>query len=55
MAETPPGEVIVGHFDNVFRPNRLPFRRSFCRPSAGTARGITRKAPIIFYGLELYR
>ena len=35
MAETPAGEMIIGHFDYVFRLHWLPFGRPLCRPSAG--------------------
>ena len=54
MPETPSGEMIIGYFDHVFRLHRLPFRRPFCRPSAGTAWSISRETSIIFHGLELF-
>jgi hypothetical protein len=55
MAEAPTAEMIIRHLDNVTRLHRLPFGRTFCRPAAGSPRGIPRETPIIFYGLEFVR
>jgi hypothetical protein len=55
MPETRASKVIVGHFDHVLWFHRLPLRRPFCRPSAGTAWSISRKASIVPYSLELVR
>ena len=53
MPKASAGEVIIRNFNNVFRLQGLPFRRTFCRPSARAAWGISRKTPISCYGLEL--
>src|SRR4051812_27026462 len=45
--------MIVGHFDHVFRLDRLPYGRSLCRPAAGTAWGISGKALSLPHGFEL--
>src|SRR6185437_5812708 len=53
VAEAAAGEMIVGHFDHVFRLDRLPLRRAFCRPSAGTTRSISGKTSIMLHRLQL--
>jgi hypothetical protein len=53
MPEAASGEVVIRHFNHIFRLDRLPFGRPFGGPSARSAWGISRKAYILPYRLEL--
>lgn len=53
MPEATAGEVIVRHFDHIFRFHGLPFRRPFRRPSAGSTGRISGKTSTLLYGLKL--
>jgi hypothetical protein len=41
VAEPIAGHVVVTHFDNEFRPQRLPFAAALRAPTAGPAWGLT--------------
>ena len=55
MAETSAGEMIIKHFAPCISASAAAIRTTVLSTIGWSPRGITRKTPIIFYGLKLFR